>query len=129
LPFNLSISYDDFFQDGFGPFSDSAGGTGDGFAFSSSFSDEDSSFESFGDFGDFQSAEDGESTPTTSGSWTFASGSEFGVFPDAGGGEGPAGSAKLEEAGSGIKATSLSTASSSSTSASAAIKGKLGNPK
>ncbi|KAF8197611.1 SIT4 phosphatase-associated protein-domain-containing protein [Pholiota molesta] len=116
-------------DDGFGPFSDSAGGTGDGFAFSSSFSDEDSSFESFGDFGDFQSAEDGESTPTTSGSWTFASGSEFGVFPDAGGGEAPAGSAKVEEAGSGIKATSSSTASSSSTSASAAIKGKLGNPK
>lgn len=59
-------------QDGFGPFSDSAG-VSDSFAFSSSFSDEESVFESFGDFGDFQSPEDGELTPTTSGSWTFAS--------------------------------------------------------
>jgi len=59
-------------QDGFGPFSDPTGGTvSDSFTFSSSFSDEDSSFESFGDFGDFQTAEDGELTPT-SGSWTFA---------------------------------------------------------
>ena len=46
------------------PFSDSAGtGSADAFAFSSSCSDEDSSFESFGDFGDFQAVmEDGEST-------------------------------------------------------------------
>jgi len=68
-------------QDGFGPFSDSTGISGaDAFTFSSSFSDEDSSFDSFGDFGDFQSAtEDGESTPTTSESWTFASEGEFGV--------------------------------------------------
>ena len=61
-----------FPQDGFGPFSDPSGGTvSDSFTFSSSFSDEDSSFDSFGDFGDFQAAEDGELTPT-SGSWTFA---------------------------------------------------------
>jgi len=44
----------------------------DGFTFNSSFSDEESSFESFGDFGDFQSPGDGELTPTTSGSCTFA---------------------------------------------------------
>ena len=44
-----------------------------GFTFNSSFSDEESSFESFGDFGDFQSPGDGELSPTTSGSWTFAS--------------------------------------------------------
>ncbi|KAJ3514203.1 hypothetical protein NLJ89_g2505 [Agrocybe chaxingu] len=62
-------------DDGFGPFSDSAAVTSDGFTFSSSFSDEDS-FESFGDFGDFQGAEDGELTPTTPGSWTFASSTE-----------------------------------------------------
>ncbi|KAF9532767.1 SIT4 phosphatase-associated protein-domain-containing protein [Crepidotus variabilis] len=62
-------------DDGFGPFSDSAAVGGDSFTFGSNFSDEDSSFESFGDFGDFQSADDGsgELTPTTSGSWTFAS--------------------------------------------------------
>jgi serine/threonine-protein phosphatase 6 regulatory subunit 3 len=67
-------------QDGFGPFSDPSGGTvNDTFTFSSSFSDEDSSFDSFGEFGDFQTAEDhdhdhdhdGSLTPT-SGSWTFA---------------------------------------------------------
>ena len=61
-------------QDGFGPFADPSGGTvNDTFTFSSSFSDEDSSFDSFGDFGDFQTAEDhdGSLTPT-SGSWTFA---------------------------------------------------------
>ena len=62
-------------QDGFGPFSDPSGGTvsSDTFTFSSSFSDEDSSFDSFGDFGNFQTAEDhdGSLTPT-SGSWTFA---------------------------------------------------------
>ncbi|KDR73731.1 hypothetical protein GALMADRAFT_251541 [Galerina marginata CBS 339.88] len=73
-------------DDGFGPFSDSAAPTNDAFTFSSSFSDEDSSFESFGDFGDFQSADDhdGDSTPTTtgSGSWTFASSNEFGVGQD-----------------------------------------------
>ncbi len=61
-----------FHQDGFGPFSDSAA-VSDGFIFNSSFSDEDSSFESFGDFGDFHGAEEGELTPTISGSWTFAS--------------------------------------------------------
>ena len=59
-------------KDAFGPFSDSSAAN-DSFTFSSSFSDEESSFESFGDFGDFQSPEDGELTPTTSGSWTFAS--------------------------------------------------------
>ncbi|KAF9478498.1 SAPS-domain-containing protein [Pholiota conissans] len=90
-------------DDGFGPFSDSHSAAGDGFAFSSSFSDEDSSFESFGDFGDFQSAEDGESTPTTSGSWTFASG--------------------MEDAGNAASSSSVPT---SSTSTSATVKG---NPK
>ena len=69
-------------QDGFGPFSDPSGGTvnnnSDTFTFTSSFSDEDSSFDSFGDFGDFQTAEDHEhdggvgSLTPTSGSWTFA---------------------------------------------------------
>ena len=64
-------------QDGFGPFSDTSGVTiNDTFTFSSSFSDEDSSFDSFGDFGDFQTAEDhdGGSLTPTSGSWTFANG-------------------------------------------------------
>jgi len=84
-------SYDDDDNDGFGPFSDSAGGvmaTGgsDPFRFpSSSFSSY--SDESF-DFGDFQSAsggdvdddvdgppKDGELTPT-GGSWTFTSSSD-----------------------------------------------------
>jgi hypothetical protein len=80
----LFLSPPDFFlffspsQDGFGPFSDPSGGTvnnnNDTFTFSSSFSDEDSSFDSFGDFGDFQTAEDhdGGSLTPTSGSWTFA---------------------------------------------------------
>ena len=65
----------------FGPFSDSASiGTADALTFSSSYSNEVSSFESFGDFCDFQAAtEDGESTPTTSGSWTLTSKGEFGV--------------------------------------------------
>jgi serine/threonine-protein phosphatase 6 regulatory subunit 3 len=34
------------------------------FTFSSSFSDEDSSFDSFGDFGDFQTAEDHDGSLT-----------------------------------------------------------------
>ena len=80
-------------QDGFGPFSDPNGGTvNDTFTFSSSFSDEDSSFDSFGDFGDFQTAEDhdGSLTPT-SGSWTFANevgGSVDSISSSSGGGGG-----------------------------------------
>ncbi|KAF9053141.1 SIT4 phosphatase-associated protein-domain-containing protein [Panaeolus papilionaceus] len=75
---SIAMSEDPFSphdDDGFGPFSDSAtSNPPGGFNFSSaSFSDDDGSFESFGDFGDFQSAEDGDSTPPTSGSWTFAS--------------------------------------------------------
>ena len=79
-------------QDGFGPFSDPSGGTvTDTFTFSSSFSDEDSTFDSFGDFGDFQTAEDhdGSLTPT-SGSWTFANevgGSIDNISTSGGGGE------------------------------------------
>ena len=85
-----SPSFSNFFsrQDGFGPFSDPSGGTvNDTFTFSSSFSDEDSSFDSFGDFGDFQTAEDhdGSLTPT-SGSWTFAN--EVGGSVDSGDGGG-----------------------------------------
>ncbi|KIM86236.1 hypothetical protein PILCRDRAFT_65387 [Piloderma croceum F 1598] len=58
----------------FGPFSDSAVASGsDPFTFPSSFTEEDSAFDTFGDFGDFQSAQDGELTPTA-GSWTFTSG-------------------------------------------------------
>jgi len=58
----------------FGPFSDSAAASGlDPFTFPSSFTEEDSTFDTFGDFGDFQSAQDGELTPTA-GSWTFTSG-------------------------------------------------------
>lgn len=101
------------YQDGFGPFSDAAAPPGDGFTFSSSFSDEDSSFESFGDFGDFQAAEDGESTPTTSGSWTFAPGAEFGVFPEATGAEGsgaPSGPSRSEGTGNRDDAGSSSSA-------------------
>lgn len=44
----------------------------DPFNFSSSFSEDESTFDSFGDFGDFQSAQDGELTPTA-GSWTLTS--------------------------------------------------------
>ncbi|KAF8969575.1 SIT4 phosphatase-associated protein-domain-containing protein [Flammula alnicola] len=119
----LAMSQDPFSpqdDDGFGPFSDSAAPTGDGYTFSSSFSDEDSSFESFGDFGDFQSADDGESTPTTSGSWTFASGSEFGVFPDAAGGEEHTSDAKTTELG-GTDAGPSSSVSSSTTTTTTAI--------
>lgn len=109
----------DFFiflsQDGFGPFSDPSGTVNsnniDTFTFSSSFSDEDSSFDSFGDFGDFQTAEDhdhehehdsggGGSLTPTSGSWTFAN--EIGGSVDSssinsssGGGGGSASSSSL----------------------------------
>ena len=110
----------DFFiflsQDGFGPFSDTSGTVNsnniDTFTFSSSFSDEDSSFDSFGDFGDFQTAEDhdhehehdsgggGGSLTPTSGSWTFAN--EIGGSVDSssinsssGGGGGSASSSSL----------------------------------
>jgi serine/threonine-protein phosphatase 6 regulatory subunit 3 len=62
-------------NDTFGPFSDSAAASGsDPFTFRSSFTEDDSAFDTFGDFGDFQSAQDGELTPTA-GSWTFTSGS------------------------------------------------------
>ncbi|PPQ89434.1 hypothetical protein CVT25_012813, partial [Psilocybe cyanescens] len=106
-PFN---SQDD---DGFGPFSDTAAATGDAFTFSSSFSDEDSSFESFGDFGDFQSADESESTtPTTTGSWTFASGNEFGVGLDSGSG------AEAQGQGKGERVNHTGAASSSSGSGS-----------
>ncbi|PPQ76470.1 hypothetical protein CVT26_012907, partial [Gymnopilus dilepis] len=77
----LAMSEDPFSpnDDDFGPFSNSTLSTSEAVTFSSSFSDEDSSFESFGDFGDFHSAEDGDLTPTTSGSWTLTSSNEFGV--------------------------------------------------
>ncbi|KAF8912191.1 SIT4 phosphatase-associated protein-domain-containing protein [Gymnopilus junonius] len=83
----IAMSEDPFSSnedDDFGPFSDSAVSTSEAYTFSSSFSDEDSSFESFGDFGEFHNADDGESTPTT-GSWTLTSSNEFGVgLPEAG---------------------------------------------
>lgn len=60
-------------NDVFGPFTDTAAASGiHPFTFSSSFTEEDATFDSFGEFGDFQSAHDGELTPTT-GSWTFTS--------------------------------------------------------
>lgn len=71
-------------DDGFGPFSDAAAATNDvdPFNFPSSFSDEDSSFESFADFGDFHSAtsEDEGLTPTES--WTFANDSATSTSDD-----------------------------------------------
>jgi len=99
---SLAMSQDPFSpheDDGFGPFSDPSGGpgtVGDSFIFSSSFSDEDSSFESFGDFGDFQSAEGGTLTPT-SGSWTFTN--EGGGSVD-GSGSGGGGGGESEESSS-----------------------------
>ena len=67
--------FDEQDADAFGPFSDSAAANEtDPFTFSSSFTEDDATFDSFGDFGDFQSADDGELTPTA-GSWTLASGS------------------------------------------------------
>lgn len=92
-------------KDGFAPFSsDPSGGTvGDSFTFSSSFSDEDSSFDNFGDFGDFQSAEDGALTPT-SGSWTFAN--EVGTSVDASANGASAGGSEVVESGSSSSSTS-----------------------
>ena len=101
---NCNLSYSA--QDGFGPFTDPSGGTvSDSFTFSSSFSDEDSSFESFGDFGDFQAAEehDGELTPT-SGSWTFANEGGGSVENIGGGGGGGGGGSEVE---SGSNSSSL----------------------
>ncbi|KAH9484467.1 Extragenic suppressor of kinetochore protein 1 [Psilocybe cubensis] len=119
-------------DDGFGPFSDTAAASGDGFTFSSSFSDEDSSFESFGDFGDFQSAEtetldEGESTTptTTTGSWTFAPGHEFGVgLEEVSNHEQGKGKDKAKEKGTGIgtEGSSSSTATLSSLSSTTTAK-------
>lgn len=76
---SFSLFFLRIIQDGFGPFSDAAASSNDGFTYASSFSDEDSSFESFGDFGDFQSADEGDPTTPTTGSWTFAPSADFGV--------------------------------------------------
>ncbi len=67
-------------------------------------------------FGDFQSAEDGETTPTTTGSWTFAPGTEFGVFPEAGSSDErlePSGSSGADETSSSGSASSAAQGSSS----------------
>ncbi|KAF8801647.1 SAPS-domain-containing protein [Phlegmacium glaucopus] len=108
---SLAMSQDPFSphdDDGFGPFSDPSGGTvSDSFTFSSSLSDEDSSFENFGDFGDFQTAEDGELTPT-SGSWTFAN--EGGGSVDSSGtGAGAGGAGTGSEADDGSSSSSRLT--------------------